>query len=777
MTAGPLDESAPGHSAGRGFVSPARWARRWTMTVAIAALVSLIASTGTAQFTNWPTERPPRPLPSRSVNFPPYEMRTLRNGMQMITVLHHEQPAVTIRLLVRAGSVQDPPGKVGVAGLASALLDQGTTTKSAAQIADEIDFIGGALGTGSGSDLTFLNVVVMKDSFALGMNLLSDVVRNPAFAAEEIERQKQQAISSLQVSSNDPNYVASALFERLVYGFHPYGLPNSGTPETIASITRADLQEYHRRYFVPNNMILAVVGDVTQNEAFEAAERVFGSWASSEIQPVKVTDPPAPTRRVIVVDKPDAVQTEIRAGQLAIPRKHDDYMAWDLAVKILGGEGANRLHRVLRSERGLTYGAQADTEARKQSGHFVAETDTRTETTGESLRLLVDEVSRLQRERVSERELSDAQAYLAGSFPLTIETPNDIATQVLNVVFYDLPVEEIGTFRERVQAVTPDDIQRVARQYVRPDRLSIVLVGNAAAFVPQLRKVGFTEIDVIPIEELDLMSATLRREKLRAESPMHGPLEPSLLRVPVRAAYMATPAMSNLGSSAQTAGPKDARAEALLKQIIDAKGGLEALKNVRTVVAEADTTFHMSSGQLVSHTRTYVAYPARFRVEASVEGAELVQVYNAGSAWARDPAGVHDAPPAMRDDFASSVQRDMIPLLVAAAQGRMNLRLLPEEGHAGQVLKVLEISGAQVPPVKLYVDSAFLVVRQTFVTPGPDGRPVSADEVFSDFRVVDGVRVPFRADVRRGGALVLSRTLTTVTFNSAVDEQLFIRPQ
>ena len=336
--------------------------------------------------------------------------------MQVIAVLHHEQPAVSMRLLVRTGSVQIRSGKVGVASSAAALLDQGTTTKSAEQIADEIDFIGGALGTGSGSDLTFVNVIVMKDSFPLGMNLLSDVVRNPAFAAEEIERQKQQAISSLQVSSNDPDYVASVLFERLVR-LHPYGLPNSGTPETLAGITRADLQEYHRRYFVPNNTVLAVVGDVTGDEAFAAAERVFGGWPRAEVSAVKVVDPPQPTRRIVVVDKLDAVQTEIRVGQLGIPRKHTDYMAYDLAVKILGGEGANRLHRVLRSERGLTHGAQADAETRKQAGHFVAETDTRTETTGETLRLTVDEVARLQRASVAERELSDAQAYLAGSFP------------------------------------------------------------------------------------------------------------------------------------------------------------------------------------------------------------------------------------------------------------------------------------------------------------------------------------------------------------------------
>ena len=488
--------------------------RLWPWALGFA----VCASVASAQSVDWPSERPPRPLAARTVTFPPYEMRTLANGLQVITVLHHEQPAVSMRMLVRAGSVQDLPGKAGVANLAAALLDQGTTSKSAEQIADQIDFIGGALGAGSGSDLSFANIVVMKDSFDVGMELLADVVRNPAFAPAEIERQKQQAISALQVSRGDPGYIANVVFDRLVYGFHPYGLPNSGTPETLAAITRADLEAYHRRNFVPNNMILGIVGDVTSGQAFSAAQRVFEGWPRAELVPLKTVEPPPPTSRIVIIDMPDAVQTGIRAGQLAIPRNHPNYLAFDLAVKILGGEGANRLHRVLRAERGLTYGASANTEARKQIGDFVAETDTRTETTGEALRLMVDEFSRLRRDRVSRRELSDAQAYLAGSFPLTIETPGDIATQVLNVVFYELPIEEIGTFSERVQQVTPDDIQRVAQRYVRPDRLSIVLVGNAAAFVPQLRRVGFSEFEVIPIDELDLMSATFRREERRGVS-------------------------------------------------------------------------------------------------------------------------------------------------------------------------------------------------------------------------------------------------------------------
>jgi len=493
---------------------------------AVALGVVLCATPAHAQAVDWPTETAPRPLPPKEFKFPPYEIRTLGNGMQVMVILHHEQPAVTIRLLTAAGAAQDPPARRGTAELVAHLLDQGTTTRPARQIAEQIDFIGGVLDTGSGTDLTYVNAVVMKDSFALGMDLVADIVRNPAFLPEEIERQRERALSSLQVSAQDPSYVASMLFDRLVYGFHPYGLPGSGTPETLASITQDDLRRFHRQYFVPNNMILAIVGDVTGEDAFAQAERVFGNWARSEVPRWTPIEPPPPTRRLIVVDKPDAVQTEIRVGQLAIPRRHADYLAWDLAVKILGGEGANRLHRVLRSERGLTYGAEAFSRAMKQAGSVVAETSTRTETTGEALRLTVEEFARLQRQRVFVRELADAQAYLAGSFPLTIETPNDIATIVLNAMFYELPLEEISTFRERVLAITPDDIQRVARQYIKPDRLSIVLVGNAQAFVPQLRSVGFTDFEIIPLDQLDLMSATLRKEpRRRADAAAGGPLQ------------------------------------------------------------------------------------------------------------------------------------------------------------------------------------------------------------------------------------------------------------
>jgi zinc protease len=484
---------------------------RRVLVASIVALTAVLTAVGSAQVTSWPTENPPRALPSRPVNFPPYELRVLPNGMQVIIVMHHEQPEVSMRLLVRAGGAYDPPGKSGVAQLAASLLNQGTTTLGAAEIADTIDYIGGVMVTAANCDLTQASVLVMKDSFDIGMGLLADVVRRPVFAPEEINRQRGQRLAGLKVSLEDPDFIAGAVLNRLIYGFHPYGFPDSGMPDTIARITRDDLREFHRKYFVPNNCILAIVGDTEVGEALAAAQKFFGDWQRQAVQPPALSEPPKPTRRIVVIDKPDAVQTAVRIGQLGVSRKTPDYMDLDQAIRILGGEGSNRLYRVLRSERSLTYSASADMNAMLFGGDFIAETDTRSEATADVVRLIVDEFTRLQRERTGDAELAGAQAYMTGSFPLTIETPGAIARQVVNVVFYDLSLDELRTYRQRANAVTPDDVLRVARTYLQPDRLSIVMVGNAAAFKDQLARAGFGKYELITLDQLDLAAADLKK--------------------------------------------------------------------------------------------------------------------------------------------------------------------------------------------------------------------------------------------------------------------------
>ncbi|MGH9139785.1 MAG: insulinase family protein [Vicinamibacterales bacterium] len=737
----------------------------------LVSVFSLFIGVGaSAQSANWPTERPPQPLPARDIKFPPYEIQTLPNGLKVVVVMHHEQPAVTMRLLVRAGTASDPREKLGLAHLVASLLDQGTKTMSADQMNDAVDFIGGAMGAGAGTDLTFVNMVVMKDSFDTGLKMLSDMARQPAFDSGEIERQRQQMLSGQKVSAEDPGYIANSVFDRLVYGFHPYGMPESGTPQTIAGLTRDDLIAFHTRFFMPNNAILAIVGDVTAEEAFAAARKVFGEWQKRDLPAQTFIGPPDPTRRVVVVNKPDAVQTEVRVGHIGIPRTHPDYMAVNLAIRILGGEGSNRLHQVLRTERGLTYGAQANMDTLKESGDFEAETNTRSEATGEVLRLIVDEFWRLQRERVGERELDGAKAYLTGSFPLTIETPESIAMQVVNALFYGLPLEELQNFRERVNAVTPDDIQRVAKALLKPDRLSVVLVGNAAAFASQLRGVGFGTFETIELPDLDLTAANFKRSAVKAHNEAGG--AGSLL-----AARLARPAWHYQRAPLASRPSQEARPEdrdgaiALLDRAVAAKGGLDKLRNLKTIVAKQTLINRDSENRPQSETTNYIQYPDHFRIETPT----MTQGYDGSQAWLKDPHGVRDGGEPMARDARASMRRDVIALLLAAKNGTLTPRLLPDVKDAdGHLTHTLEFSAADLNPIVLYIDPATnLITKQTFVADAP-GRPL-VQETFSDYRPVDGIQVSFQSQ-RTVGALSVERRAIDVQINKPLDPALFKRP-
>src|SRR4029079_1084933 len=269
--------------------------------VAFVVMLSLCPP-AVAQTKNWPSERPPRPLAEHEVKFPPYAVKTLANGLQVIAVSHHEQPVVSLRLIVRAGSAQDPETKTSVWALAATLLDQGTTSRSAEQIATAIDSIGGALGVGAGTHLSFVNAFVMNDSLSFALDLVADVAQHPAFAREEIERQRQQSLSGMRVSYEDREVIANGVLYRRIYGPHPYGRPQSGTPESLAAITRDDLVAFHKQWFGANNAILAIVAEVAAEEAFAAAERACGKWGGAAAEPIKAVDPPAPARRVVIID-------------------------------------------------------------------------------------------------------------------------------------------------------------------------------------------------------------------------------------------------------------------------------------------------------------------------------------------------------------------------------------------------------------------------------------------------------------------------------------------
>ncbi len=724
-----------------------------------AALSAILAapSPAPAQVRDWPSESQPRALDAKPVTFPAYEIRTLANGLQVVVVEQHEQPAVSVRMLIGAGSARDVPPKYGVARMVASLLDQGTATRSAQQIADTVDTIGGSVVVGAGTDLTFAYATVLKDGFDECLQVLSDLVRAPAFAPEELERQREQLRSALRVDYEDPDFLATLVFKRLVYGSHPYGQPTTGTPASIDRITRADLVELHQRFYVPNNCILAVVGDVRAGEAFAAVERVLGAWERRDVPPAPLPEPPSAARRVVVVDLPDAVQTEIRAGHLGIRRASDDYLATDLAVRILGGEGGNRLQQVLRVQQGLTYGASADLESYKAAGDIIAETDTRSEATGEALRAVIEEYARLHRAAPGERELDSAKAFLSGSFPLGIETPDAIATKILTALFYGLPLKQLDTFRERVNAITLVNIERVTLAYLKPDRLSIVLVGNASAFANQVGRLGLGKPEIIPLAELDVTTPDLRRQ----------------------------PAPQGRASGAVTAPPLPvasseewARAKEIVLRAAAAAGGLDALRAVRTIRATATTVMPTPDGPMRIDTRTSVEYPSRMRVDALLPRGGVVQAFKDGQAWIKDPTGPHDAPAAMKDEFAQGVRRDWIALMLAAADDRVTGKpLADEQGVGGRPLQVVELWGDGLLPVRAAFDSATArLAWLSYQGIGPGGR-VTVTESFDDFRPVAGIAMPYIAVVRRDSVLVLERTLVEIRINESFPPTFFDKIQ
>ena len=718
-----------------------------------AAVAILIAVPAAAQVPNWPSERPPQPLPARDVKFPPYQIRTLPNGLQVIAVSHHEQPAVSLRLIVRAGSAQDPENRPGLATLAATLLDQGTATRSAEQVAQSIDSIGGAMGVGAGLDLSSVFAAVMKDSLNVGLDIVADVVRNPAFSPEEIERQRQQMVSAMKVSYQDPDFIAGTVFDRLVYGFHPYGKPDGGTPESLSAITRADLQAFHKRWFVPNNAILAIVGDVTAAAAFAGAERAFGNWVRADVPAAGSADVPPPTRRVVVVDRPGAVQTEIRVGHIGVARKHQDFLALDVALKILGGEGGNRLYRVLRSDRGLTYGAEANIHALKDTGDIVASTDTRSDTTSEALRLIVDEFAKIRRERVNPRELADAQAYLTGSFPLTIETPGAIALQVLNAVVYGLDLQELQNYRERVNRITPDDIQRVAQQYLHPDRLSIVLVGDANVFAKQLPALGFEQVERIPLAQLDVTAPNFRRARPAGRDEFR--LVPASFLEPAQDVHATS-------------------VEPLVTKAIEAKGGLALLRSIRTVKSESEMMVTTPQGNVKIAATSYVRYPGEFRVDAKGPDGVRIQTFASGTAWISDGVSAEDAPVGFRNSLQSGVQRDGIGLLLALADGRIKSRRVADVTIGGRVLPAIEADLAPAGRVTIAFDpSTGLLAYQRYG--GADGEPTT-EETFADYRPVQGLQVAHHASVRREGQPPIERVVRTFELNVPLDPGFFKKP-
>ncbi len=457
--------------------------------------------------------------PAKDFHFPAFEQKTLANGLQVVVIEHHEIPAVTVEMLFRAGKAFTPATKAGLPTATAQLLHEGTTSRSSQQIAQAIDSVGGSLSTYSSWDSAAALLQVTSDQLGPGLDLLADVVQRPNFPAEELERWRHQALNNLQVQQEDASYLADAAFERALFTDHPYGLPEEGTPESVQGLTRDDLVSFHREHYVPNEAIIAVVGDVQAADAFARVERAFGAWTrGSEHEIPKVEPERREKHRIVVIDMPDAVQSEIRVGQIGIPFADPDFFAADVYNSILGGGSSSRLYQEVRNKRGLSYSAGSGFLKAIQSGPFDASASTKTESTTEALTVMLDTMETLEKAPVPPAELEARKTYLSGVFPLQIETPRGIADKVLEALKYGLGREFIESYRGRIDAVTAEQVRSFAERRMHPESSLIVVVGNAGVFLPELQK-KLGPAEVIPYQELDLLRTDLRRPAKTEEKP------------------------------------------------------------------------------------------------------------------------------------------------------------------------------------------------------------------------------------------------------------------
>lgn len=402
----------------------------------------------------------------------------LDNGMVLLTSEQRALPIVSIELLIDAGARYDRDNQEGLANLTARLLTYGTQRRNALQISDTLDFLGAGLSAGCGDDLATISMTILKKDLATGLELLAEILTATNFPPAEVERQKQSVIASIQAREEEPGDIAQRRFAALLYPQSPYGKPTEGSAASVRKLTQKDLREFFQRYYKPNRTIMSVVGDVSQTEMSQALSQALRRWSPGAPGTAPLAPAQLGPKQVARVNK-DLTQASIILGHQGVARENPDYYAIQVMNYILGGgDFSSRAMETIRNQKGLAYSVYSYFGAEKNWGTFQFVMQTKNESALEAARLAEAEMRRLRDEPVSEQELNDAKDFLTGSFPLRFDTNRKVANFLANVEYYQLGLDYPDKYNNLIQQVTRTEVQRVAQQYLLPDKLITVIVGN-----------------------------------------------------------------------------------------------------------------------------------------------------------------------------------------------------------------------------------------------------------------------------------------------------------
>jgi predicted Zn-dependent peptidase len=435
-------------------------------------------------------EPPPAPGEPKDMSLPPVHVAGLDSGLQVNTIVTDQLPVVYATLVIRSGGESDPARLPGLAGLVAQMLKEGTTKRSSAEIAEQIEFLGADLWASSDEENTYVGVRALTEQFDVVMAILAEVAGTPAFNNKELEKLKRRELDRLALSEREPRYIARRTFYRQLYGQHPYGTVDT-TPPAVKRVRRQDMVRWHREHFVGKNTFLVVAGDVDPDHVAEAAQKTFGLWKAGKRSVPTYSEPPQPTNRnILVVDRPGSVQSVIYIGNLAIARANREWIPLMVSNQVLGGSAASRLFMDLREKRSLTYGAYSSIGERVDIGPFVAYASVRTEVTTEAIGAFFEHLERIHQEPAEPEELVNAKRYLSDSFPLKVDTPGKLAELVVELRTFGLPDDYWDRYRQAIRKTSASEAQYVARSYIRPKDSLVVIVGQAADFAQSLQQFG-----------------------------------------------------------------------------------------------------------------------------------------------------------------------------------------------------------------------------------------------------------------------------------------------
>ena len=463
-----------------------RLRQRMIARLAIAQLAIVAApAAAAAQF----PATPPAPAPIKPCQLPPTHETTLPNGVHLLVVESHKLPVLSINMAFRAGDFTDQVGKEGLASLAADLLTKGAGSRSAEQVSEAIERVGGNIGAGAGPDVLSVSANGMSNDAELIFGLIGDAVARPTFDAKEVELAKTQTLSSLRLQNSSPGAIAHRIFNREMYGALPYG--KTATPASVQTITRDDITAFYRSRVKPQGALLVVAGDIDLATATRLANAAFTGWTGAPAAVPSLGTPTAPKKmQIVLVDRPSSVQANIVVGYPSVAASDPRRYALTVANRVLGGGAHARLFSILREQKSWTYGAFSSLADVRGVGDLTATVEARNQVADSALVELLAQLKRIRSEPISASEFDDAKNAITGSYPLGLETARQLATAIANARLRGQPSNYVTTYRNRIAAVTPASVKSALTQLIKPDGALIVVVGDASVLRERLAKIA-----------------------------------------------------------------------------------------------------------------------------------------------------------------------------------------------------------------------------------------------------------------------------------------------